>query len=235
MAEKTENKEQDKLKEESETTEEAEKHEHKHETFKKLEEKAEGRKIEENKIILEREYIVPLREELRKVPEYKRANKAVKALKQFIARHMKIYDRDLRKVKIDVYLNNELRFRGIKKPIAKIKIKAIKRENGIVEAKLAELPKHIEFEIARKARKEAERENKKEKIDEAKKEEEKTEAAAGKPEESREKIKEDIEKKEKENSSREAIQELEKSQAKQAKHLAGAKKAMIIHRKALQK
>jgi large subunit ribosomal protein L31e len=83
----------------------------------------------EGKVVIEREYIVPLRKEWLKVPRYRRAKKAVKALKEFMARHMKIYDRDLRKIKLDTYLNNELWFRGIKKPAHKIKIKAIKYEN----------------------------------------------------------------------------------------------------------
>ena len=65
------------------------------------------------KITLEREYIVPLRKGWLKVPKHKRANKAVKTLKEFIARHMKLYDDDLRKIKIDMLLNNEIRFRGM--------------------------------------------------------------------------------------------------------------------------
>ena len=67
---------------------------------------------EESKIILEREYTIPLRKEWRKVPEYKRANKAAKAIKEFMVRHMKNYDRDLKKIKIDILLNNELRVKS---------------------------------------------------------------------------------------------------------------------------
>src|SRR3989344_3578475 len=93
-------------------------------------------KIKEPKVVLEREYIVPLRKGWLKVPKYKRANKAVKTLKEFIARHMGIYDRDLRKIKIDIILNNELRFRGIKKPPIKIKVKAKKYDNDEVFVQL---------------------------------------------------------------------------------------------------
>lgn len=107
---------------------------------------------DKNKIVLEREYIVPLREGWLKVPMYKRAKKAVKTLKEFMVKHMKVYDRDLRKIKVDIYLNNEIRFRGMKKPLHQVKVKAIKYDNGDVVVKLAELPKHIEFEVARKAR-----------------------------------------------------------------------------------
>jgi len=179
---------------------------------------------ETRKIAFEREYVVPMRREWLKVPKYKRANKAVKALKEFLARHMKVYDRDLRKIKVDIYLNNELRYRGMRKPLAKVKVKAIKYEDGIVEAKLVNLPKHIEFEIARKARKMAESLKKKseaEKAPEAKKEETTSEAKK--------------ETEEKEISSKEAMQETEKALAKEAKHTSGAKKEPAIQRKTLNK
>ena len=177
---------------------------------------------EESKIIEEREYIVPLRREWLKVPVYKRANKAVKALKEFIAQHMKVYDRDLRKVKVDILVNNEIRFRGMKKPLSKIKVRAVKRENGIVDVKLVDIPKHIEFELARKAKKEAEK---------AKKAKAKP-APVAKTEEKKEEA--DKETKEKEEASKEAMKEMEKTKAKEAKHTA-AKKAPVIQRKALAK
>lgn len=177
---------------------------------------------QENKKIIEREYIVPLRREWQKVPRYRRAKKAIKALKEFIARHMKIYDRDLRKVKLDMYLNNEIWFRGIKKPANKIKVKAIKYDNGIVEVKLVELPKHIEFELARKVRKDAE----KIKPETKKSVEEQTEKQDDKA------LKDEKEKKE---SSKEAMEKIEKSEAKQAEHSTGIKKEPQIQRKSLRK
>jgi large subunit ribosomal protein L31e len=90
----------------------------------------------EPKIILEREYIIPLRRGWLKVPRYKRATKAIKTLREFIVRHMKVYDRDLRKVKVDELVNNEIRSRGMYKPLAKIKIKAKKYDNEIVKVEL---------------------------------------------------------------------------------------------------
>ena len=136
-------------------------------------------KKQEIKQLLEREYIVPLRKGWLKVPEYKRTNKAVKTLKEFIARHMKVYDTDLRKIKIDVILNNEIRFRGIKKPPAKIKVRARKFDDGIVRVELVNVPRHIEFarlrelkkQIEKKVDKKEEKEEKKDK--EVKKEESK--------------------------------------------------------------
>ena len=51
---------------------------------------------------IEREYIIPLREKCRVVPRYKKTPKAIRTIKEFLVKHMKIYDRDLRKIKIVV-------------------------------------------------------------------------------------------------------------------------------------
>ncbi len=93
---------------------------------------------------LEREYIIPLRRHWLNVPEYRRAGKAVKAIKNFIAKHMKVLGRDVSKVKLDVYFNNELWFRGRRHPPAKIKVKAIK-EGEIVKVSFVEEPSHIKL------------------------------------------------------------------------------------------
>jgi len=188
------------------------------------------------KIIIEREYIVPLRREWLKVAEFKRANKAVKALKQFLARHMKVYDRDLRKIRVDILLNNEIRFRGMRKPPASIKVKAIKYEDGFVDAKLVNIPKHIEFQLAREAKRRLESlkagkaEEKKESAGEDIKKEQEAEKKEGKTDEKAKEIKE------KEASSRDAELKLEKESAKQAKHTTEShQKAPIIQRKALKR
>ena len=47
----------------------------------------------------EREYIIPLRREWQKVANYRRTGRAVKEIKKFIAKHMKVPDRDFSKVK----------------------------------------------------------------------------------------------------------------------------------------
>lgn len=192
----------------------------------------------ENIVLIKREYIIPLRKEWLKVPVYKRANKAVKAIKEFMVRHMKVYDRDLRNIKIDILLNNELRFKGIRHPPAKIKVLAIKNSEGTVDVKLAEIPKYVEYQIARNAKKEAERAEKLSgKTTEKKKEiEEETKA---KVEEEGKEHKEDEEKKaekEKETASKEAILKDEKMKAKQAKHISKTRRETpIIFRKSLQK
>jgi len=144
------------------------------------------KKPKEPKIILEREYIVPLRKEWLKVPEYKRASKAIKALKEFIARHMKLYDSDLRKVKIDQILNNEIRFRGMKKPPAKIKVNAKKLDDNTIQVELVNIPTHIKFAQLRKQKKSQEIKKKveeKEKPDKEEKEESVNEEKINEPKE----------------------------------------------------
>lgn len=175
------------------------------------------------KIILEREYIVPLRKGWLKVPKYKRANKAVKTLKEFIARHMKVYDRDLRKVKVDELVNNEIRFRGMYKPLARIKIKAKKYDDGIVRVELVNLPVHVKFAKLREGKKLLELE-KTVKVEEKKIE---------KPKEIKPEEKEKAEEaKEKREASKEEGLAKSKQQAKEMKHISKDKKVQI-HRKAL--
>src|SRR3989344_5011224 len=104
------------------------------------------------KVELEREYIIPLRNEWRKGANYERAGKAIKTIKKFIAKHMKVSDRDVSKVKLDQWLNQEVWFKGKKKPPARIKVRAIKESNGMVRVELAELPEFVKFEKAKKER-----------------------------------------------------------------------------------
>jgi len=186
-------------------------------------------KPKEKKVItaeLTREYIVPLRKQSNKVPRYKRAKKAVKALKEFIAKHMRVENRDLNRVKVDIHLNNEIWFRGIKKPANKIKVKAVKRE-GIVTVTLAETPEIIKYKIQKLEKRKAKAKKTKKKEKAEKKSEEK-------PEKSEEKK---TDEKEKEKASVEAGLEKQKQQAKELKHTAKgshAPKAMP-QRKALKK
>jgi len=97
---------------------------------------------------IEREYVIPLREKGRSVPRYKKTPKAVKTVKEFLVRHMKIRDRDLNKIKIDRFVNEALWFRGIKNPPHKIKIKAIK-QGDIVRVEAVEIPEKLKFKKAR--------------------------------------------------------------------------------------
>ncbi|MBI4139445.1 60S ribosomal protein L31 [Candidatus Woesearchaeota archaeon] len=81
---------------------------------------------------LERSYVIPLRSEWSKVPKYKRAKKAVTALKQFLSRHMKSED-----VRLGNSLNLAVWSRGIKNPPHKLEVTAVKLEKeGYVLADL---------------------------------------------------------------------------------------------------
>jgi large subunit ribosomal protein L31e len=100
----------------------------------------------ESKIELEREYVIPLRRKISTVPRYRRAKKAIRVIREFLAKHMKVENRDISKIKIDKYLNQEIWFRGIKKPAAKIKVKAVKKD-GIVYAELADIPEKVKFDM----------------------------------------------------------------------------------------
>ena len=179
---------------------------------------------------IEREYIIPLRYKGRAVPRYKKTPKAIKTIKEFLARHMKIKDRDLSKIKIDKYLNEQMWFRGIKRPPHKIKVKAIK-EKDIVRVELVDYSDKLKFKKLREEKlKEKSEGGKKKKVIE-KPQETKTE----------EQKKEESEKEKEESEKKAAVveegQRMEKAAAKQMKHMVGGKKTQKTHpvRKALAK
>jgi len=179
----------------------------------------------EDKIILEREYIIPLRKKCVGTQKYRRVPKAIKELKRFIARNMQVRDEEMKKVKIDRYLNEEIWFRGIRKPPAKIKVKAKKFESGIVKVELAEIPEKVKWKIEKdkklKEIKVKKEEKKEEKVEEKKLEE--------KPEEK-------AEEKEKIEAEREAGKIIAEEKAREIKHETKMKKQLKHQfRKALQK
>jgi len=149
------------------------------------------KKEEKAKTVLGRTYNVPLRKEFQKAPRWNRTKKAVKALREFIAKHMKSEE-----VKIGKYLNLELWKHGIKNPPHHIKVKASKDEKGKVIVELAELPKEAILE-KEKAEKEAKEKEKKKKEEEPKKEKPKEkEAKEGEKTGAKEEEKKKIEKEE---------------------------------------
>lgn len=105
----------------------------------------------EIKQTLERTYVIPLKKEWSKVPSYKRTRKAIVAIKEFIAKHMKVYDRDLDKIKLDSYLNNEIWARGSRNAPTRVKVRAIKYKD-IVHVTFADTPKHVGFIQSKHAR-----------------------------------------------------------------------------------
>jgi len=168
---------------------------------------------------IEREYIVPLRKEWLKVQSYRRAARAAKAIKKFIARHMRVEDRDLDKVKLDVYLNSELWANGVRCPPSKIKVKAIK-EGEIVRVTLAEIPEIIKFRKARHLKIHTKAEVKKEE----KKEEKQEVVKEEKPEEKK------VEEVEKEKAVEEKQIKESKAKEKAEKHIAKTKEVQFARR-----
>lgn len=108
---------------------------------------------------LERVYTVPLGK-ASDVARYKRTPRAVKILRQFIARHMKQEDE---RITLSAALNEHIWRRSIKKPPRRVKVRLVKDE-GFIRAYLAD-------EKVEEPKKKAE-----EKKEEAKKEEPKKEA-----------------------------------------------------------
>ncbi len=174
----------------------------------------------ENKSVMEREYIIPLRREWMKVARYKRARRSVMEIKAFVARHMKVLDRDLSKVKLDSYLNNELWFRGAKKPPAKIKVR-VKKDGDLVRVELAEIPDIIKFAKAKNERRHKKPDKKKAEPKAEEKKEEKTEEEKKKEEE-------------KEKSVEKMHERIAEKAAKAQKHTTKAKEESF-HRMALKK
>jgi ribosomal protein L31E len=181
---------------------------------------ADKKKKTEAKLVLERTYVVPLRHEWLKVPMSKRGKKAVKALKEFLVRHMKVYDRDLRKIKVDIYLNNEIRFRGMRRPPAQIKVLAKKYDDGIVRVELADVPEYVKFLKLKHNKKYSKVEKK---IKDKKEEEPKKETKEKE---------ETVDTKEKEETSKEEGLKISKEQAIDQKHVSKDKK-VVVHRRAL--
>jgi len=139
--------------------------------------------------VLERIYVIPLRRGWLKAPQHRRAKKAVRLVKEFLAKHMKVENRNLSRVKLDLWLNRALWSRGIKSPPHKITVKAIKDSNGDVYVEFVGLPKNFKAEDAflkkkmeKAAKKKVEVKEKKETKKEEKKEEKSAKTEEEKPE-----------------------------------------------------
>ncbi len=171
--------------------------------------------------VVEREYVIPLRSQWMKVPRYKRTAKSVKAIKEFIAKHMKVTDRNLDNVRLDVYLNNEVWFRGRQTPPTKVKVIA-KKEGEIVRVELADVPEYVKFLKARHEKANKKADKKAPKTEEKKEEEPKVEEE--KKEEQQEKAK-----------SLETMQDKIADQKAHAQKHTSKDKKVVTHRMAMQK
>jgi len=74
---------------------------------------------------VERVYVIPLRKAKRK-PRSRRANAAIRVIKEFLQRHMKAEI-----VKIDNKLNEFIWERGMHKIPSRVKVKAVKSGNKV--------------------------------------------------------------------------------------------------------
>lgn len=191
---------------------------------------------------IEREYVIPLRGKYQHVPRYKKTPKAIKEIKVFLVKHMRVRDRDLNKIKLDGFINEFMWARGIKNPQPKIKVKAVKDEKtGIVKAELVDLPNKLKFKkvraekLSQEAQKAAEK-NKKEvkgaevpaETDEKEKPEEKVvkEKKEEKPkEEKKEEKKPELKKEESKSEKKEEKVEKRKTEKKSVKKKTTRKKS----------
>ena len=79
---------------------------------------------------IDRTYVIPLRREFLKVPKYKRAKKAMTAIKEFLVKHTKVTE-----FKIGKQINHAVWINGIKNPPHHIKIN-VKVVEGVAQAEL---------------------------------------------------------------------------------------------------
>ena len=97
------------------------------ETAAETKEPVQAEEIEEEiEIVEEKFYTVNLRD-LWTAPKDKRAPKAVRTLRKFVKRHMKVDN-----VKVSNEINQEIWARSIQKPPRKLKIRAVKDKEGQV-------------------------------------------------------------------------------------------------------
>ncbi|WP_456472527.1 50S ribosomal protein L31e [Methanocaldococcus sp.] len=82
---------------------------------------------------MERIYTISFRDIINRSTRKKRVPRAIKKLRMFLMRHMKAKD-----VKISNELNEKMWERGIEKPPARVRVKAVKDEDGVVRAELIE-------------------------------------------------------------------------------------------------
>jgi large subunit ribosomal protein L31e len=77
-------------------------------------------------------YVIPLGS-VKRVSRWRRSPMAMKDIRAFLGRHMKSED-----VRLDKTINEHVWMRGTEKPPARIRVRAIKPEDGHVQAELAE-------------------------------------------------------------------------------------------------
>ena len=84
-----------------------------------------------HKMVEEKTFNIPIRKEFQKAPKYKRAKKAISAVKLFLNKHMKSDN-----VKVHNSINLKIWERGIKNPPHHVKVIVSKDDKGVVNAHL---------------------------------------------------------------------------------------------------
>lgn len=84
-----------------------------------------------HQVVLERTYTIPFYPKLNSIPRTKRAPRAMRLIREFIAKHMKSDD-----ILIDSAINEFIWSQGIKKPPRKISVRALKSDDDVVEVYL---------------------------------------------------------------------------------------------------
>ena len=101
----------------------------------------------------ERIYVINLRKDFIKKPRWKRANRAIRFIREFVKKHMKA-----ERVKISKSINEKIWERSRQKPPGKIRIKAMELEDGTVEVQAVEF---IDLTMKEEEEKDAKKENRK--------------------------------------------------------------------------
>jgi len=102
----------------------------------------EKKELEEEEIVEERFYTIPLRKAWI-YPRKKRAPKAMRIVKGFVRKHMKLRtevegEEEAEKLVISDEVNEKIWGRGIEKPPRKIRVRAVKDKEGVITVHLAE-------------------------------------------------------------------------------------------------
>jgi large subunit ribosomal protein L31e len=90
-----------------------------------------GERVEE----LEREFVIPLRASMHQPSRKRRAGHALETVRRFVTRHMRGHKED---VWIDPRLNEFIWDRGVQHIPRKVRVKAIRFEDGLIEVDLLE-------------------------------------------------------------------------------------------------
>ncbi len=91
--------------------------------------------------VLERVYTIPFYPKLNSIPRNKRAPRAMRLIREFIARHLKSDD-----IIIDQAVNELIWKRGIQKPPRKITVRVVKSDDDVVEVYLVDASLVKEFD-----------------------------------------------------------------------------------------